>query len=1122
MNLLGIILAGAVLAVPQARNLPKIDGVIGKTEWNDGVRIAGFLKSAPEPLLVNGGEGFVTFLTDGKRLCAAWRVKSRNVDIGGGLRAAATRRDGDVWDDDALELIVGADGGRVAHFIFNAIGTVYDSMTAPGAKADVKWNAAGVKVASVVRHGWWELEAMVPLSEIGTFKGGIFVNAARVFRGEEASSLTAAPSHIKGDKICLSVSGGASAVQMDSLGSPAEGRWRPGVTVVKGPAGRRYRADALIREIVGERGADGKVEMMASKLFAAGERCDFKLDTRSRSEFRLELTVRDADSGQIIFDRELYARRGVRNEGVPASAAFDLDGAGEVSVYHYPGMNQVRFTFFPFPDAEVEVAQCRIDGKTVRLQKKGGAFTALARTPGSAGRFPVDFAVKGKDGVKRFDGVWTLEKRKFEWEGNDIGKRKLIIEPFRPISVSSSRASVILRDYTFGAAGLLSSLKALDREILAGAMFFYGSVDGKRVKFAGEPGEIRTEDGGYAAVYTATAEAEGVRLTVKGRMEYDGFVWNEVSVSGLNGRQLERLSMVIPLKNEEVPLMHICTVDSIRYNPTGAVPAGEGVVWEGKDLYRKTGFLENMFADQVVPYVWLGAERRGLSWFVNDTFGMVLDKEKSALRLVRDGAVLRMEADFINVPVRLRDGHSFSFGYEATPVKMQDRRMWRHYQTDLGPHPTNFVSRFGIGQGTIGFWNSWARIPYNGDWTLFDLSCRQALTAGCSNELMRAFTAFTNRYDGAMEEYASKLPAVGKQTHFNWMQTCRYHSVLTMSRLKEPTYPFKYSDPTLSWVKDESTEYYKSEWISRSTGYIAATRNFLTPSYLDFIMYYYRKWAEKGIKGIYFDDMFPMTCHNPDTSCKTDAEGVVHGSFGILEMRELVKRAAVMQEEMGVKPRLMQIHMTNCLLVPAFAFGTSMLSWEDHYGDEVFQKRFPVDYVRAESLGSQVGAEAIALDGIKNLGKFERKEWFQKRFPFLTRTQQAVLLPAGVKTWERAAIPGNGLDRKELFKILDVFGRFEIWADDCEFTPFYDGFGGVGGQPPDVLVGVYRRKGKALAVFGNQTGEDFEFDIKADLGMLALKAPLKFTDGENMEPVAGGKLSVPAYDLRLVLIEGVK
>jgi hypothetical protein len=283
-------------------------------------------------------------------------------------------------------------------------------------------------------------------------------------------------------------------------------------------------------------------------------------------------------------------------------------------------------------------------------------------------------------------------------------------------------------------------------------------------------------------------------------------------------------------------------------------------------------------------------------------------------------------------------------------------------------------------------------------------------------------------------------------------------------------------------------------------------------------MYYYRKWAEKGIKGIYFDDMFPMTCHNPDTSCKTDSDGAVHGSFGILEMRELVKRAAVMQEEMGVKPRLMQIHMTNCLLVPAFAFGTSMLSWEDHYGDEVFQKRFPVDYVRAESLGSQVGAEAIALDGIKNLGKFDRQEWFGKRFPFLTRTQQAVMLPAGVKTWERAAIPGNGLDRKELFKILDVFGRFEIWADDCEFTPFYDGFGGVGGAPEGVLVGVYRRKGKALAVFGNQTGEDFEFDIRTDSRMLALKAPLKFTNGETMEAIPGGRLKLPAYDLRLVLV----
>jgi hypothetical protein len=804
---------------------------------------------------------------------------------------------------------------------------------------------------------------------------------------------------------------------------------------------------------------------------------------------------------------------------VPATAQFDLPEAGEVSVYYYPGMNKSRITFYPFPDAQIEVAQCRIDGKTVRLAKSGGAFSALAPTPTKAGRYPVDFAVKTKKGVRRFADVWTLEKRTFEWEGNSIGKEKLIISPFKPIAASGSKASVILRDYDFGSLGLLKSLKALGREMLAGEMFFYGSVNGKRVKFAGEPGELKLENGGYAARFVSTAEAEGVTLKVDGVMEYDGFVWNKVSVSGLAGRSLDRLSMVIPLKDAEAPLMHICTVDSIRYNPTGKVPAGEGVVWEGKNLHRHTGFLENMFADQVVPYVWLGAERRGISWFVNDTCGMVLDKDKSALRIVRENGVLRMEADFINVPVRLADDHSFSFGYEATPVKMQDRAMWRHYQTTVGPHPTNFVSRVGINAGAVGLWNSWARIPYNNDWGMFDLSCRQVLKGGLSNELWKAFVAYTNRYDAEMEQYASKLPMVGKQTHFNWMQTCRDHAVKKLTWLKEPAYTFMYSDPTLSWVKDESTMYYKSEWISRSTGYIAATRNFLTPSYIDFIMYYYRKWAEKGVYGIYFDDMFPMTCHNPDTSCRRDNFGVVHGSFGILEMRELVKRAAVMQEQMGIKPRLMQIHMTNCLLVPAFAFGTSMLSWEDHYGDDVFQKRFSIDYVRAESLGSQIGAEPIALDGIKNRGKFERKEWFSKRFPFLTRTQQAVLLPAGVKTWERPAIPGNGLDRKELFKILNVLGRFEIWADDCEFTPFYDGYAGVGAPGEDVLVGVYRRKGKALAIFGNQSEKDHEFEIAADARKLGLSGRLKFTNGETGEEIAGGKLRLPACDLRLVLIE---
>ena len=807
---------------------------------------------------------------------------------------------------------------------------------------------------------------------------------------------------------------------------------------------------------------------------------------------------------------------------MPPSAEFDLENVGEAVVYHYPGMGKMRVKVFPADQGAVRSVSVASSSGTFALEPdKDGAYTALMPAPAETGAHPVSIAVLTDGGMKRFDDVWTLEKRKFEWEGNRIGEEKVVIPPFSPVAIEGDDVKVTLRDYRFGAAGVLRQFAALGREMLAGPMYFEISADGKTGRFGGEKPKIEVRNSGHDAALVSSAEAGGVVMKTDGVLEYDGFIWNRVRLSGVEGRNVERLTLVIPLKDAEVPLMHICTADSIRHNPTGKVPAGEGVVWEGTRLHREGGFVDLMYASQAVPYVWLGAERRGLSWFVNNTAGMRLAKNRPAVRIVRKGGVLMLEVDFINVPSRLREGHAFAYGLEATPVKTPDRRMYRHFQTEVGPHPENWVSRFEARQALANFWNRWSRKPVGDDWTAYRRLFRQITEATPESAagFRAAFDEATNRTEAAFREYCGAFADVGRQTRYDWAAGCRDYALRNALALKDPAYPFRYSDPTLTWEEEEDVKYYRSEWISRPCGYTGATRNFLTPSYLDYIVYYYKKDIDCGLKGLYFDDMFPMTCRNPDTEMTRDDEGAWHGNFGILEMRELVKRTATMQHLAGVEPRLQQIHMTNCLLVPSFAFATSMLSWEDHYGEKIFQHRFPLDYVRAESLGSQVGAEAVALDGIHHRGH-DRKDWDERYFAFLTRTQQAILLPGGVKIWLRPAIPGNGVHREELFKILGVLGRFEIWADDSVFVPFYEDDGAVKAVAGKTLVGTYRRPGRTLAIIGNQTGEDLEFTLLADAGKLKLKGNVAMCDGETGEKLPGGKIRLPAWDLRLVIIGG--
>lgn len=219
---------------------------------------------------------------------------------------------------------------------------------------------------------------------------------------------------------------------------------------------------------------------------------------------------------------------------------------------------------------------------------------------------------------------------------------------------------------------------------------------------------------------------------------------------------------------------------------------------------------------------------------------------------------------------------------------------------------------------------------------------------------------------------------------------------------------------------------------------------------------------------------------------------------------------------MGISPRLLQIHMTNCLLVPCFSFATSLLSWEDHFGEDEFQKRYPVDYIRAESLGSQVGAESVALDGIYR--RQTAPEKWMERFAFLTRTQQALLLPAGVKTWRRLCSPEVGVHKDTLFGILDVLGDFESWAEDCRFVPFYEDDGLISGAPDDVLLASYRRPGKVLVILGNRNEKRKTFKLSADLKQLGLPPGSRFINTETGKPLPDAQVTLEGCDLSMILI----
>ena len=1102
---------------------PVVDGVIDEQEWTRSVSLAGFLTSKPVPnLTAIGGEGLARFACDGERLYLGLTFNAFNNDPGGGLTSAAKARDGAVPADDNIELLIRNTTEKTVYHIFtNPSGVIFDRLWRTDEDIDLKWNCAGLKVANEVKAKVWSCEISIPLASLGVTDGKLSINICRNSPGKGAAQLIATNDYRGGEKLDVSWAPGAPAVQMTPLGLPLEGNWAPGVRIAAAPEGRQYVTEMSLWETP-DPTKEGTRLTVVPKTLSSGEISAFEFITRSREFIRFEIKVTEPGVARPLLRRMFYAKRGRQNCGVPATAEFDVGTLGSGEVFYYPGQDRARVKVYPAPKQTFAAVDVMADGKTSACERLAdGAWTAIVATPKTAGNFTLGARVRKDNVWSEFPSVVKLTKRTCEWLGNSLGKDRVILPPFTPIvRQKQDGLSVLLRDYAFTGAGLPKQITALGRNLLAAPAYFEAVVAGRTAeRMESAAPEIAVAADGYEATVCGCAKGgSGVELQSESRFEYDGFLRSRVSVRALAGRTLNRLTLVLPFKDEEVPLWHICTIDSIRFNPTGALPSGEGLLWDGTRLHRNSEFLANdrMYEPQAVPYLWLGAERRGLSWFLNNTCGYKFDPEKPSVRIFREKGVVRVEIDLVNRPVRLADGHSFEFGFEATPVKMASRGLERHYQDSTGRAPKGFVDRMELNYVNSGLFNQWARYPNRHDWSAYAANTRRMREgAGYTDEFRRITESVWARNAPEQKAYCSTMQMIGRETYYEWMTGMRYWADRYLAQAPANTYPMHYSDPTLTWDRDENEEAFKSEWISRPTGYIGATRNFLVPSYLDYVVWFHATEIKNGLCGIYMDDMFPMTCRNPDTSMLKDDEGRWHGNLGIFEMRELVRRVSVVQHLAGIEPRLLQVHMTNCLLVPCFAFATSTLSWEDHYGEDEFQKRFKLDYLRAESIGTQIGAEAVALDGIFRQ-QYDEKAWQNGRFRFLTRTQLALLLPAGVRLWQRPMAPYAGADYGVTFPVYEALSRFGFYDDDCRFVPFFENDGAISGEPDGVLVASWRKPGAVLVVYANQTEKDVTFVPELDVARLGLTSGFRSVNAETRCEQANGVVTIPAYDFVLI------
>lgn len=545
----------------------------------------------------------------------------------------------------------------------------------------------------------------------------------------------------------------------------------------------------------------------------------------------------------------------------------------------------------------------------------------------------------------------TLERKTFEWEGNQLGITDEIYPPFEPVKVKGRDVSVVLRRYTMNGFGLWDKVIAEGRDILAGPVtlrYTTSKGEGKWGKRTVTSDEKACSP--QKAVFNSWAESGPVYVKTVSTIETDGCMKVEMDLMpGKNPEEITQLWVDIPLKDKEAPLFHEVS-DYIRNNFSGFAPAGEGLIWDSSKSIR-TGEWLNPFT----AYIWMGAEECGLCWFAENDRGWITEKGDNAQplqKIFRKGGKLTLRIYLVNKPVVIKETHSIVFGLQASPTKPMEKN-WRAKTTSMpgGSGPVNPWG--GLHCGYKG--------PYRGDWQIVD-KIIEAQKTGVFDDAW--FNAYVEKYNPP--------PAYG---NWNWLESVRYFS--SLKRRPVMTYQEELIQSVLQpeWLTfqdqwrnagtlgTEMSLYTQRRWFTEDIFRVKNPVNNWSnpsmyvnycPSYRDYGCWYANEWFKRGISA-YWDNTFPKYTYNTRNSAAyMTADGKIQPAMVIWNEREYMKRVwNILQywRKNQQEPLEWSHHITNALVLPFASWATVILNYELDSPNP-----FPPEKHRAEAVGRQVGA----------------------------------------------------------------------------------------------------------------------------------------------------------------------
>ena len=758
--------------------------------------------------------------------------------------------------------------------------------------------------------------------------------------------------------------------------------------------------------------------------------------------------------------------------------------------------------------AEVKDAKNNVIATGKLKKEKNGCYDLLLDLPDLAAltkknKSPDYTLTVRTDGIK--DGVFTrkFKRHVFEWERNNLGKSThLIIPPYTPLEVKGNDVYTILRQHTVNDLGMWKQVKVNGKEIFRDGGIRLIVTEGKKNTTA--KGTLKfTEKKPHVVKTKSTWTAGNVKGSTLCEWDYDGMMKLYLTLAP---GKADKIRIVIPFPADQAKLFH-ATCDGLRQNYAGYVPKGTGTVWKSSQSPR------NGLLTSYLPYIWTGTEKSGFCVFGENDKNWGVSTKVDAQEVIRhkDGSV-DLVLNIIPETMEWKKSRTLLIGFQATPVKPRpaDWRLhwpgWHYGQITKDKVLFDRLKTYMTWYGSAYYWGqdggNQTLYPAGEDVTIWKEFKRIRGTGKISKEFL----------DKWMEKFKNRTPA-DRKTFYNHVK----QGLGFAANATEKSNTTFYTNARGGRFDTPQGVTFQDEWMKEL---FQATRDRdplpwegkaysvdNSESFRDFALWWYNKMITIGAtQNIYWDDVFLSATLNLSkeyTQSGRYDNGELIPTCGLFNMRELIKRTAILQLELGRKPWNM-VHMTNTQLAPVYSFAQTHLDWEN-VSTRPYQEQYSREYIRAASIGIHTG-NVIGVIGNVGGGTQEQKDWVKRTGTGVTITHDLT----------RSAPEHAG---KEYWKVLHMLFKFgyglpevkihNYWDDDYPLTI-------TGGESSSILL----RKGKEAMIVLCDYRNGGTFKLKFRDGLRPVSAVNMET--KQAYKINGKTVEVPLkqYDFNVIYIKG--